>query len=162
TDEPCNDNCPLTQACNPCEEPCTPVSARYCDLQPQGGPRIKNAVAIGPTGAVLDKTVLCAQAMELVPRAIAYTGSLVDYFFRGLKFQVTIGADRQSFAVGNPLAEPMTGAIIAVYGDRADERRYLYGATLGGTMVPAHGTSDPVGFDLRPVFDQLPPNGSIV
>jgi hypothetical protein len=86
-----------------------------------------------PLGFQLDDQVMAAYAARLLPRAVAYSAGLLDYFFRGKPdFQVTLEKDETAVTPENPRPpyrfalviqndgnEPMAGDF-SLYADTGD------------------------------------------
>ena len=82
----------------------------------------------------LDEGVYRDYAQRLVPRAVAYSTALLDYFFRGLV--VTFGSDL-SFGFGNANDEAMDGTFTLYYDDGGDVRRPVPGAQWTRALAPS-------------------------
>lgn len=84
----------------------------------------------------LDEGVYRDYAARLLPRAVAYSTALVDYFFRG---DVIAFGDDRSMRIQNLGDEPMDGTFALYYDDQSETRRPVPGATW--TMALASGGS---------------------
>jgi hypothetical protein len=82
----------------------------------------------------LDEGVYRDYAQRLVPRAVAYSTALLDYFFRGLV--VTFGNDL-SFGFWNASDEAMDGTFTLYYDDGSDVRRPVPGAQWTRALAPS-------------------------
>lgn len=87
----------------------------------------------------LDEAVYRDYAQRLVPRAVAYSAALLDYFFRGLV--VASGSD-VSFGLGNAGDEAMDGTFTLYYDDESDTRRPVPGAQWTRTLAPSELVED--------------------
>ncbi len=96
----------------------------------------------------LDEAVYRDYAQRLVPRAVAYSTALLDYFFRGLL--VPFGNDR-SFGFVNGNDETMDGTFTLYYDDAGEVRRPVPGAQWTRVLAPLG-----VVEDLRRVATQQP------
>jgi len=81
----------------------------------------------------LDEGVYRDYAARLVPRAVAYSSALLDYFFRGLL--VPFGNDR-AFGFVNGNDEAMDGTFTLYYDDAGEVRRPVPGAQWTRTLAP--------------------------
>ncbi len=81
----------------------------------------------------LDEGVYRDYAARLLPRAVAYSTALLDYFFRG---QVTTVGNELAFGVQNLSAESMDGTFALYYDDQAEVRRPVPGAAWARTLGP--------------------------
>jgi hypothetical protein len=81
----------------------------------------------------LDEGVYRDYAARLVPRAVAYSTALLDYFFRGLV--VPFGDDR-AFGFENGNDEAMAGTFSLYYDDAGDVRRPVPGAQWTRAVAP--------------------------
>lgn len=81
----------------------------------------------------LDEGVYRDYAARLVPRAVAYSAALLDYFFRGLL--VPFGNDR-SFGFVNGSDETMDGTFTLYYDDAGEVRRPVPGAQWTRVLAP--------------------------
>jgi hypothetical protein len=98
----------------------------------------------------LDEGVYRDYAARLVPRAVAYSTALLDYFFRG---RLAPFGDEQSFGFENASDEAMEGTFTLYYDDGGDVRRPVPGAawtralaasgTVEGLSVTAPGSPLP-------------------
>jgi len=84
----------------------------------------------------LDEGVYRDYAARLLPRAVAYSTALLDYFFRG---DVVAFGDDRSMRIQNLGEEPMEGTFALYYDDQGGARRPVPGATW--TMALASGGS---------------------
>jgi hypothetical protein len=82
----------------------------------------------------LDEGVYRDYAERLVPRAVAYSTALLDYFFRGRV--ITVGNDR-SLALENLTDEAMDGTFTLYYDDGSDVRRPVPGGSWTTALAPA-------------------------
>jgi hypothetical protein len=87
----------------------------------------------------LDEGVYRDYAQRLVPRAVAYSTALLDYFFRGLV--ITFGNDL-SFGFGNASDEAMDGTFTLYYDDGGDVRRPVPGAQWTIALAPSGFVED--------------------
>jgi hypothetical protein len=87
----------------------------------------------------LDEAVYRDYAERLVPRAVAYSTALLDYFFRGLV--IASGSDL-SFGFANGSDEAMDGTFTLYYDDGSDVRRPVPGATWTRTLAPSGAVED--------------------
>lgn len=89
----------------------------------------------------LDEAVYRDYAERLLPRAVGYSTTLLDYFFRG-NLEATIEADpadseKLQLTAKNASSEPLGGGTLAVYGDYAGaERRPLGSWPIQGPVAP--------------------------
>jgi hypothetical protein len=81
----------------------------------------------------LDEAVYRDYAARLVPRAVAYSTALLDYFFRG---QVIAFGDDLSMGLENLGDEAMDGTFTLYYDDASEIRRPVPGATWARTLAP--------------------------
>lgn len=81
----------------------------------------------------LDEGVYRDYAARLMPRAVAYSSALLDYFFRGLL--VPFGNDR-SFGFVNGNDEAMDGTFTLYYDDTGEVRRPVPGAQWTRALAP--------------------------
>jgi hypothetical protein len=81
----------------------------------------------------LDEGVYRDYAARLVPRAVAYSTALLDYFFRG---QMIVSGDDLSMGIQNLGEEAMDGTFALYYDDQGETRRLVPGATWARTLVP--------------------------
>jgi len=81
----------------------------------------------------LDEAVYRDYAERLVPRAVAYSTALLDYFFRGLV--IPFGTDL-SFGFVNANDEAMDGTFTLYYDDGSDVRRPVPGAQWTRALAP--------------------------
>jgi hypothetical protein len=89
----------------------------------------------------LDEAVYRDYASRLVPRAVAYSTALIDYFFRGR--MVGFGDD-SSMRIQNLSDESMNGTFTLYYDDQSDVRHPVPGATWARAIGP-----NAVAEDLR-------------
>ena len=82
----------------------------------------------------LDEGVYRDYAERLVPRAVAYSTALLDYFFRGRV--ITVGNDR-SLALENLTDEAMDGTFTLYYDDDSDVRRPVPGGSWTTALAPS-------------------------
>jgi len=87
----------------------------------------------------LDEAVYRDYAERLVPRAVAYSTALLDYFFRGLV--IASGSDL-SFEFANGGDEAMDGTFTLYYDDASDVRRPVPGATWTRVLAPSGAAED--------------------
>jgi hypothetical protein len=87
----------------------------------------------------LDETVYRDYAERLVPRAVAYSTALLDYFFRGLV--IASGSDL-SFGFANGSDEAMDGTFTLYYDDGSDVRRPVPGAAWTRALAPSGAVED--------------------
>ena len=87
----------------------------------------------------LDEAVYRDYAERLVPRAVAYSTALLDYFFRGLV--IASGSDL-SFGFANGSDEAMDGTFTLYYDDGSDVRRPVPGAAWTRTLAPSGAVED--------------------
>lgn len=81
----------------------------------------------------LDEGVYRDYAARLVPRAVAYSAALLDYFFRGF---VTAFGNDLSFGFFNASDEAMDGTFTLYYDDGNDVRRPVPGAQWTRALAP--------------------------
>jgi len=81
----------------------------------------------------LDEGVYRDYAARLVPRAVAYSTALIDYFFRG---RIAASGDAASTTLGNISEEPLNGTFTLYYDDENDVRRPVPGATWALALAP--------------------------
>ena len=81
----------------------------------------------------LDEGVYRDYAARLVPRAVAYSTALIDYFFRG---RIALSGDESSTSIGNISEEPINGTFTLYYDDPNDVRRPVPGATWALALAP--------------------------
>ena len=81
----------------------------------------------------LDEGVYRDYAARLVPRAVAYSTALLDYFFRGF---VTAFGNDLSFGFFNASDEAMDGTFTLYYDDGSDVRRPVPGAQWTRALAP--------------------------
>jgi hypothetical protein len=81
----------------------------------------------------LDEGVYRDYAARLVPRAVAYSTALLDYFFRG---QVIAFGDDLSMGIQNLGDEALDGTFALYYDDQSETRRPVPGATWVRTLAP--------------------------
>jgi len=81
----------------------------------------------------LDEAVYRDYAERLMPRAVAYSTALLDYFFRGLV--IPFGTDL-SFGFVNANDEAMDGTFTLYYDDGSDVRRPVPGAQWTRALAP--------------------------
>jgi hypothetical protein len=84
-------------------------------------------------GPAFDEAVYRDYAERLVPRAVAYSTALLDYFFRGLV--IPFGTDL-SFGFVNANDEAMDGTFTLYYDDGSDVRRPVPGAQWTRALAP--------------------------
>ena len=82
----------------------------------------------------LDEGVYRDYAERLVPRAVAYSAALLDYFFRG---RLVPFGDELAFGFENPTDETMQGTFTLYYDDSGDVRRPVPGATWARALPPS-------------------------
>jgi len=87
----------------------------------------------------LDEAVYRDYAERLVPRAVAYSAALLDYFFRGL---VIASGDDLSFEFVNGSDEAMDGTFTLYYDDPSDVRRPVPGAAWTRVLAPSGAVED--------------------
>jgi len=87
----------------------------------------------------LDEAVYRDYAERLVPRAVAYSTALLDYFFRGLV--IASGSDL-SFGLANGSDEAMDGTFTLYYDDGSDVRRPVPGAAWTRALAPSGAVED--------------------
>jgi hypothetical protein len=87
----------------------------------------------------LDEAVYRDYAERLVPRAVAYSTALMDYFFRG---QVIAFGSDLSFGFANASDEAMDGTFTLYYDDSSDVRRPVPGATWTRALAPSGAVED--------------------
>ncbi len=81
----------------------------------------------------LDESVYRDYAARLVPRAVAYSTALIDYFFRG---QMIVDGTDLAMDIRNPGEEAMDGTFALYYDDAGETRRPVPGATWARTLAP--------------------------
>jgi hypothetical protein len=87
----------------------------------------------------LDEAVYRDYAERLVPRAVAYSTALLDYFFRG--HVIASGSDL-AFGFTNAGDEAMDGTFTLFYDDSSDVRRPVPGATWTRALAPSGAVED--------------------
>jgi hypothetical protein len=88
----------------------------------------------GAGGYTLDDELVHARyAEKLLPRAVAYSTALIDYFFRG---QISGSGDNLSAGFHNSSEEAMDGTLALYYDDGDETRHPLPGATWSATLGP--------------------------
>ena len=87
----------------------------------------------------LDEAVYRDYAERLVPRAVAYSTALLDYFFRG--HVIASGSDL-SFGFTNASDEAMDGTFTLYYDDGSDVRRPVPGAAWTRALAPSGAVED--------------------
>jgi hypothetical protein len=92
-----------------------------------------------PLGFQLDDQVMAAYAARLLPRAVAYSAGLLDYFFRGdLDFQVTLEKDPAAVTEPNQNLRPPFRFAVVIQNrgsDPMDGEFFLY-ADTGDSDAP--------------------------
>jgi len=94
-------------------------------------------------GLKLDDNVYKDYASLLLPRAVGYSASLLNYFFRG---QMNMDKDPNNsslYVIKNESDEYMSGTFTLYYDDATDNRRYL---TSWNKTINPNSTSDSVTF----------------
>lgn len=81
----------------------------------------------------LDEAVYRDYAERLVPRAVAYSTALIDYFFRG---RMSAFGDDSAMRIQNLGDETMDGTFTLYYDDASDVRRPVPGASWTRTLGP--------------------------
>ena len=71
----------------------------------------------------------------LIPRAVAYSAGMINYFFRGRIDLVEDNSSRGTFLIKNLSSEPMSGTFSLYYDDTLDNRRLL---TSWDRSIPAN------------------------
>ena len=87
----------------------------------------------------LDEAVYRDYAQRLVPRAVAYSTALLDYFFRGL---MSASGNDLSFGFRNGSDEAMDGTFTLYYDDSSDTRRPVPGAQWTRVLAPSGFVED--------------------
>jgi hypothetical protein len=87
----------------------------------------------------LDEGVYRDYAARLVPRAVAYSTALIDYFFRG---RIAASGDASSMSIRNVSEEAMNGTFALYYDDANDVRRPVPGATWTLALAPEAAADD--------------------
>jgi hypothetical protein len=87
----------------------------------------------------LDEGVYRDYAERLLPRAVAYSTALLDYFFRG---RMNAYGNDLSFGLQNLSDEAMEGTFTLYYDDGDDVRRPVPGASWTRTLAPAGALED--------------------
>jgi len=87
----------------------------------------------------LDEAVYRDYAERLVPRAVAYSAALLDYFFRGL---VIVSGTDQAFGLTNGSDEAMDGTFTLYYDEANDVRRPVPGGTWTRALAPSGSVED--------------------
>jgi hypothetical protein len=90
----------------------------------------------------LDEGVYRDYASRLIPRAVAYSTALIDYFFRG---RMAASGDDLSMTIRNVSDEPMNGTFALYYDDENDVRHPVAGAAWARALAP-EGTADDLRF----------------
>lgn len=81
----------------------------------------------------LDEGVYRDYAARLIPRAVAYSSALIDYFFRG---RIAASGEDTATIIGNISEEPINGTFTLYYDDANDVRRPVPGATWTLALAP--------------------------
>ena len=89
--------------------------------------------------ASLDESVYRDYAERLVPRAVAYSTALIDYFFRG---RLGMFGSDVAMAIQNVGEESMNGTFTLYYDDAGDTRRAVPGAAWTQSLGPAASMTD--------------------
>jgi hypothetical protein len=87
----------------------------------------------------LDEAVYRDYAERLVPRAVAYSTALIDYFFRG---RMSAFGDDSAMRIQNLSDETMDGTFTLYYDDASDTRRPVPGAAWARTLAPQAVVTD--------------------
>jgi hypothetical protein len=87
----------------------------------------------------LDEGVYRDYAARLVPRAVAYSTALIDYFFRG---RMAASGDTSSMSIRNVTDETMNGTFALYYDDQNDVRHPVPGAVWTQALAPDAATDD--------------------
>jgi hypothetical protein len=87
----------------------------------------------------LDEAVYRDYAERLVPRAVAYSTALIDYFFRG---RMAVFGDDSAMRIQNLGDETMDGTFTLYYDDASDVRRPVPGASWTQTLGPQGMAAD--------------------
>ena len=87
----------------------------------------------------LDEAVYRDYAERLVPRAVAYSTALIDYFFRG---RMSVFGDDSAMRIQNLGDETMDGTFTLYYDDASDVRRPVPGASWTQTLGPQGMAAD--------------------
>ncbi|MGH2599787.1 MAG: hypothetical protein ACRDJ9_10405, partial [Dehalococcoidia bacterium] len=87
----------------------------------------------------LDEAVYRDYAGRLIPRAVAYSAALLDYFFRG---RMIAFGDERSLGIENLGDEAMEGTFTLYYDDGSDVRRPVPGATWARTLAPSESVDE--------------------
>jgi hypothetical protein len=82
----------------------------------------------------LDEGVYRDYAERLVPRAVAYSTALLDYFFRG---RVGVFGDELAFGIENRTDEAMDGTFTLYYDDEGEVRRPVPGGAWTRAVAPS-------------------------
>ena len=90
----------------------------------------------------LDEGVYRDYAERLIPRAVAYSTALLDYFFRG---HIAAFGDDVAFGFRNLTDESMQGTFTLYYDDSGDVRRPVPGASWVRSL-PAGGAVEDLSF----------------
>jgi hypothetical protein len=96
-----------------------------------------------PDIPILDDNVYSDYASLLLPRAVGYSASLINYFFRG---QINMEKDPNNssqYIIKNESDEYMSGTFALYYDDATDNRRYL---TSWNKYINPKSISDSVTF----------------
>jgi len=86
-----------------------------------------------------DELVHTRYAEKLLPRAVAYSTALIDYFFRGRMFE---SGDNLTLRFHNDGEEAMGGTFTLYYDDRDEVRHPVPGATWSATLGPFEAVNE--------------------
>jgi hypothetical protein len=87
---------------------------------------------------VLDDNVYADYAKDLLPRAVGYSASLINYFFRGNLVLEGAGIDSNgnySYRIENRSPEALNSGTLEVYYDKIDDTRLLLASIPIGTPI---------------------------
>jgi hypothetical protein len=109
---------------------------------------------------MLDDHVYQDYAQDLLPRAVAYSSALIDYFFRGKLGLEVVGTNQ--FRMWNHSSEPLNDGTVLVYYDNANDDRILlgfgniYNAVASGQSTDTFSFEPPPGVSYPPTDNKTP------
>lgn len=96
----------------------------------------------------MDRYVFAGYAKKLLPKAIGYSSSLLEYFFRGKIDMIPDPDGGDGYVIRNMGNEDMVGTLSLYYDDEDGVRRLVSWAYWNGeAQIPAGGTSEVVDFN---------------
>ena len=122
---------------------------------------------VGSIGYTLDETVLRDYSSFLLPRAVAYSISLLDYFLRGSLHVAASNLDTTGAAivVTNASQETLQGGTLQIWFDQGQSGvRTQLGSVPTGTLPPNGQLviDENSGVDLQRLYYEGPTDGDIV